>query len=345
MTGGAWVGLRGFVGRETMFLVTRLPRTPQGDELVRGARLALEENGSRAGALRVEPLEFASRPGVLSSIGFPISHVVLLDLDRLPGLIRDGSGGFLVPLPGDEEGELAAEAAAALGARSAYLLGPDPGWSSRPYLPISDFQDVVITSWNFFPSDPLPPSRAYRFLQAARLLGIEVAGVEPAPEEPGAYEALLDRVARWGTDVVYADVPGRGGRLVRDLRARGFRGRLFLTSASLESGFLDIAGRAAGGVYFISGLVPEPPEDFSRRYRARYGAAPGPYAYEGYRACRRVQDALDLARARTLEEASGVLRKLDAAGPAESLFRAGPALFRVRGGRFERVEAGPTGIR
>jgi len=213
MAGGAWLGLRPFLGRQTVTFSTLLPRVQapaECDEIVRGVRLALDKNGGRAGFFRVQydDVDVTALTGGQSVIRdeSPLTRrFVLPELYRvtLPRATAVGPNLYRVPCEGTDEGELAALWAARMGTKSVYVLGenvlPPPG-VLRCYPILSPLTSVVELG---------SVSRAYRFVVTARELRMSIAGQEDVPQDPAAYKGLLGRVARWRTDLVYADAPGR----------------------------------------------------------------------------------------------------------------------------------------
>ncbi len=344
MAGGGALGLRPFLFRQKIALVSMLPDTPEGREARRGVDLAIEENGFRAGRLHASHEAWPAPAG--QAAGSP--YVTLPGAPSLPGAVLipglhqlhlprlepDGPDRFRAFQSKVEDGARAAKWAAAHGIRSVYVV-------TVP-VPQTDFivesGGIIETirldwpwSWVDNPGPSLDPGSA--FLEAARARGLSVAGAEPFPGDDVSRRRLAARAARWKTDLVYADVPGASGALVRDLRAKGHRGRIMLSARSVEPDFLKVAGRAANGVAFTAGVLPPPPPEFAVRYRARYGSDPTPYSHAGYLLCRHLLDALDRARASTPADVGRILGEIPA--PAWILPAPG-AVYSVREGRVVR---------
>lgn len=118
--------------------------------------------------------------------------------------------------------------------------------------------------------------------------------------------------------VYYTGYYGEANQLIKDLRAEGFTGKIFVGDGSTDGPLLsDLTEAQSRDVYGTALLVPEfMPEldDWSKRYEAAYGKAPGPSSAEAYDAVMVAADAVK--RAGSIDRAAirGALAGTDFAG-------------------------------
>lgn len=321
MLSGGWVALKPHLRRQKLTLVSNVPAGPQADAFGRGVKLALEEHDFRAGGFRLDhtnlPSIFFPTPALgHASVRLPWIYPWLLPLQPPAG----DSGLFRSSDPDVREGALAACRARAAGARSAYVI-----WDYAGLIPDHGGASFLL----------IDESSSDGFRRAARKDGISIAGEELLPRHDFEYRHLVARVTRWKTDVVYIDSPGQGGRLVRDLRAKGYRGRIRLSGRAVGADFFPVAGRAANGVEVTWGLVPPPPADFDARFRAWFGLPADPQAHFAYARARESLQAMRNTRdVKDVELAlQAVLDPIVGEGPI--------GVFAARDGRFHLVEVTP----
>ncbi|MFC4069108.1 branched-chain amino acid ABC transporter substrate-binding protein [Actinoplanes subglobosus] len=99
--------------------------------------------------------------------------------------------------------------------------------------------------------------------------------------------------------VYYTGYYGEANQLIKDLRAEGYAGKVVVGDGATDGPLLaDLSATESRDVYGTAMLVPEfMPElrDWSRRYEAVYGTAPGPSTAESYDAVMLAIDAIKRA--------------------------------------------------
>lgn len=338
LTGGG-IALRPYLFRETVTLRSELSDGPGTDAFSRGVRIALEEHGYQAGVFRVRHENVSMSPLLLGrtfeptpspSVLFPQRRTYLAPLHPAGRWRAENDPGYFRRATSDpREGELAARWAQEAGVQNAYVL-------AVPFDPVVEISRYSPSYWhgNIGGFGPYPVSG---FLRAGRKGGLQMVGTEPVPDGDFEYRHLVARVARWKTDMVYIDAEGQGARLARDLRTKGYRGRLLLSSRSVGDDFFAVAGNAANGVVTSWAVESPPPDDFDRRHRARFGTAADPHAYDGYEEAVRLLRAIgrrDVRNAADLERAFDP--RLDPIVEPSKF-----ALYAGREGRFDFVEVLP----
>lgn len=132
--------------------------------------------------------------------------------------------------------------------------------------------------------------------------GGEVLEVIEYPPNTREFSGLVDRVITLNPQAVYiADFGNPTSLMVRELRDRGFKGRILTTSAFASPEVLVATGQAAEGIFLTQPVFERDSDDpqiqaFVSAYQEAYGEKPGLFAAHGY-------DAL-LVMARALERAS-----------------------------------------
>ncbi len=312
MLGGGAVAFRPFFFRETVTLRSELRDTPQAAAFSRGVRLALEEHGFRAGVFRIvhenqPPIGPRAWHGSLGRFLEDPATVRFPPLDpHLPPLWpssrrTDADPGFFRKAMSDDlrEVEGGAEWAGKIGIKSLYVLADYPLTSSNY---------IVLANRITVPEQPCDRI-ALTLMNASRQRGLSIAGTERVPGGDFEYRHLVARVARWKTDMVYIDAEGQGARLVRDLRARDYRGRILLSSRSVPEDYFLVAGNAKG-VYSTWGIESPPPPGFDARFLARFGMAADPNAYRGYDQALAYLKAIEQKEVRTAANLEGALKAM-----------------------------------
>ena len=336
MLAGGGIALRPFLFRETVTLESFQADTPETAAFARGVRLALEEHEFRAGVFRVRhenvpptgprywssyqpsPEPHTVRFPPISPHYYPLYRPLSPRPDRDPGYFRRCTAD-----PG--EGERTAGWAMDGGIRSVYVLADQ-----------FDTPDVPL-GYSTGSTFQLVKSAGSSFLRAASKTGLSIAGTEIVPQTDFEYRHLVARVARWKTDMVYVDAGGRGGRLVSDLRARGYRGRILLSSRSVACDFAQFAGRAAIGTYSTWAIEPPPPADFDAKHRARYGLPADPNSHSGYAETLAYLEAIGHRSVRGAADLNNALQTmLDPIVDPDRF-----AVYACRAGRFELVTVLP----
>jgi len=319
MAGGAWIGLRPVLTRETLLVgVTRGERDPSNDALLSGMRFALDEVGSRAGNCRVELFDASAQPGRQSAVSITLGAPSFLQAVAGDG---DGSGGVpmktvsmamypLQVLPTLMElGAAAAVWSRESGASRTVLLYDEPSERSQQ------------VAEGFAKADPQPVAR------------LDATGGEEGLPSSEAREPLLDRILAQKPDLVFyagEEAPyGRAFELFGALRKRGYAGRLAMADADPEVSFLAVPTRVVEGTLLVSPIGP-PSREFAAAYEPATGRHAGPHAWPGYLLMKAVLERVDRARSGR----GSALR--DAFWEYPSAPRHG-ALYVAREGRFSFV--------
>lgn len=117
------------------------------------------------------------------------------------------------------------------------------------------------------------------------------------PDGTGYGRTAKQVVATGPTAVFFGGYYDAAGRLVRQLRASGYRGLFMSGDGSDDPRYLTAAGGAAEGTY-VSCPCVDPAQDrsaasFVRAYKSTYHTTPGVYAAEGYDAANFVLAAIN----------------------------------------------------
>jgi branched-chain amino acid transport system substrate-binding protein len=112
-----------------------------------------------------------------------------------------------------------------------------------------------------------------------------------------SYNRIAEQVIAGRADIVYyTGYYAEANQLIKDLRTRGFAGKIVVGDGATDGPLLrDLTAAHRENVYGTSLLFPEfMPElaDWSERYRAAYGSAPGPSTVEAYDAVTVAVDAI-----------------------------------------------------
>jgi hypothetical protein len=332
MAGGAWLGLRPYLTRESVAVALirydGVP-SPSSDAVESGFRLALEERAHRAGRFRarygrLDPSQalFLTQD-VRTSPPAPFDGDVVAVVTCCPEGQCEGEALLTLAPLGLEDGEpescfrllpgLKRQGEAAARWAQARRAG-------RPFVVREMFDDEIDLVVQGFRAE------------AARA-GLEILEVDPyhEPVESLAGEirdAKADLVFFGGEKAPYA----KANRLFAALRDQGFRGTLLVADPDPGVSLLAVPGSLPAGTYVVSSLAP-PPADFASRYRAFAGKDPGPHVYYGYLAGRAALEAIEAANSKDRE---AVRRAAPAKGPATAANA--PALYLVQEGRVDFVE-------
>jgi branched-chain amino acid transport system substrate-binding protein len=142
---------------------------------------------------------------------------------------------------------------------------------------------------------------AEAFAEAARRIGMRVAGREEWNPKAHDYRALADRVRRSGAEAVYLGgyVFNNGPRLIKDLRtALGPDAELMGPDAfnNLDA-LVEGAGAAAEGFAPLIAVLPnkelpDPGREFAERFKERFGSRPCCFSVHAAEAARMILDAI-----------------------------------------------------
>ncbi|BCJ49453.1 branched chain amino acid ABC transporter substrate-binding protein [Actinoplanes sp. NBRC 14428] len=145
-----------------------------------------------------------------------------------------------------------------------------------------------------------PVTLARSTVAAAKRSGIAVSGELELNQGAESYARTAAAVIGTGADVVYyTGYYAEAGRLIADLRDAGFGGRILVGDGATDGPLLDeLSAAQSREVYGTAMLFPElMPElaEWSQRYRAATGSAPGPSTVEAYDAVNVALDAIQRA--------------------------------------------------
>lgn len=130
---------------------------------------------------------------------------------------------------------------------------------------------------------------ADEFEKAAKGAGARIVRRDALNRKASDYRVMLGRIKRERVNAIfYGGAEAPAALLVKQMRELGVDAPLVAGEALKSDSFLQIAGKAANGTIASTAGVPldrmPGGAGFERRYRKRFGAAPGiyaPYAYDG----------------------------------------------------------------
>jgi hypothetical protein len=145
---------------------------------------------------------------------------------------------------------------------------------------------------------------------------------------------LIGRVLSQAPDLIFfsgEDAPyGTAESVFKELRAKGYTGKLVMAEADPEVSFLAVPCRVPESTLLISPIGP-PSKEFAATYEPATGRHAGPHGWVGYQAMKAALDVIDRA------ESSGFV------GFQAIVDRMPPVprscyLYSLRGGKFEFVQ-------
>ncbi|HEX9733221.1 MAG TPA: ABC transporter substrate-binding protein [Thermoanaerobaculia bacterium] len=154
-----------------------------------------------------------------------------------------------------------------------------------------------------------------RHVYSLEAQGGELTATVAVPPEAEALAGTIAEAVASGPDaVLVAGYEPDVGGWIRELRRRGYKGRILSTQAFASPATIHRTGAAAAGVLVShTAFAPEDDErvaSFVERYRARYGGPPGIYAAEGYDAFRVLAAALAGRPALASEVRKGLIHEI-----------------------------------
>lgn len=173
--------------------------------------------------------------------------------------------------------------------------------------------------------------------EAARKPGSRVSVVEKIQLSQGAdgYDSIAARITAAGGDIVfYTGYYAEAGKLIRDLRAAGYQGKIMLSDGGVNPALFRSLGPAAfEGTYGVTAPMPQYQPGlatWSAKYRAVAGHDPGPFTMQAYDSVRLAINAIQ--RAGTVDR-SAVRKALAATQPGDIHLLSGSAGFNPDGTR------------
>jgi branched-chain amino acid transport system substrate-binding protein len=171
--------------------------------------------------------------------------------------------------------------------------------------------------------------------EAAREPGSQVSIVSELQVSQGAdrYDGIAARIVAAGGDIIfYTGYYAEAGKLIRDLRAAGYQGKVILSDGGVNPAvFRGVDPAALEGTYGVALPMPQFERDlasWSAEYRALAGRDPGPFTMQAYDAVRLAINAIQ--RAGTLDR-SAVRRALADTRPNDVNLLSGSASFKPDG--------------
>jgi branched-chain amino acid transport system substrate-binding protein len=130
-------------------------------------------------------------------------------------------------------------------------------------------------------------------------LGNEVVAFEVVNKGEQDHSALVTRIKSKAPELVfwtayYAD----GALIIKQLRQGGYMGKIAVGDGSTDAKLMEIAGKAAEGVYALANPLPEflgEGQKFIDAYKAKFKTNPGPYSALSYDGMYLLADAIKRA--------------------------------------------------
>lgn len=146
--------------------------------------------------------------------------------------------------------------------------------------------------------------------------GVKVADHQSVTAGELDYSGAVNAVLRSKADFVYwTGYYQEGGLLIKQLRAAGYHGKLMVADGSVDGDLIKIAGSGnAQGVFATMTQTPQtiPGGDaWIASYKAKFGAAPGPYSTQSYDAVRVAAEAVRAAHSTDGPAVIKALEKID----------------------------------
>jgi branched-chain amino acid transport system substrate-binding protein len=193
-------------------------------------------------------------------------------------------------------------------ANSTKLIGANPG---NAFLINSTGDDQAITAVNLFrekavkklavihQGDGYSEDLAKLTEKKAKEAGMEVVAVEVVNKGEQDHSALVTRLKSKAPDAVfwtayYAD----GALVIKQLRQSGYMKLIAVGDGSNSPKLMEIAGKAAEGVYCFSNPTVEylpAAKAFGENYKKKFNAEPGPYSALSYDGMNLLADAMKRA--------------------------------------------------
>ncbi|WP_253911564.1 branched-chain amino acid ABC transporter substrate-binding protein [Streptomyces sp. CNQ-509] len=138
---------------------------------------------------------------------------------------------------------------------------------------------------------------AKRTEQDLKSLGVKVAGHQSVTAGESDYSGAVNAVIRAKADFVYwTGYYQEGGLIIKQLKAAGYQGKFMVADGSVDPKLIEIAGqRNAQGVFATMTQTPQTVPGgaaWAKKYKAKFGSAPGPYSTQAYDAVRVAAEAV-----------------------------------------------------
>jgi len=296
-----------------------------GESMLRGAELAVSEANAAGGVLgrqielvaeddacdpgtAVTAAQDMTKKDIVATVGGYCSSAVVPTLKifrdaGVPMIVAQANSTDLIAPKYDSVflicGTVAAEATFAV------------GWMKR----LGGRRLAVVHDGTSFPMTLADSTVADARRTGALTVTAELKLSQGAP----SYRRIADTVRAGGADIVYyTGYYAEANQLIKDLRGRGFTGKIVVGDGATDGPLLtDLTAEQRRGVYGTALIFPQfmpGIEDWTSRYRAAYGSAPGPSTVESYDAVRVALDAIKRAGSVEHEAVRAAITTTDLAG-------------------------------
>jgi branched-chain amino acid transport system substrate-binding protein len=296
-----------------------------GESMLRGAQLAVSEANAAGGVLgrqielvaeddacdpgtAVTAAQDMTKKDIVATVGGYCSSAVVPTLKifrdaGVPMIVAQANSTDLIAPKYDSVflicGTVAAEATFAV------------GWMKR----LGGRRLAVVHDGTSFPMTLADSTVADARRTGALTVTTELKLSQGAP----SYRRIADTVRAGGADIVYyTGYYAEANQLIKDLRGRGFTGKIVVGDGATDGPLLaDLTAAQRRGVYGTALIFPQfmpGIEDWTNRYRAAYGTAPGPSTVESYDAVRVAHDAIKRAGSVEHEAVRVAITTTDLAG-------------------------------
>jgi len=162
------------------------------------------------------------------------------------------------------------------------------------------------------------------------------------------YSANVNAVLKANPDYVYfTGYYQEGGLVTRQLRQAGYKGSIMVADGNVDPKLIQIAGdQNAAGVLATMTQTPDTIKgagDWIKRYKDKFGSAPGPYSTQSYDAVRVAAEAISKAGSTKEQDVIKALEGIDGfklfSGPLKftpehTLSSGGFQILEIKGGQF-----------
>ena len=129
------------------------------------------------------------------------------------------------------------------------------------------------------------------------------------------YSSAVRDIISSGAELVYwTGYYQEGGLLINQLSKAGFTGKIMVADGSVDASITEIAGAGAEGVYATMTQTPDTlvgAEDWISKYKAAFGAEPGPYSTNSYDAVRVAAEGIKNAGSTDTKKVIAALEAID----------------------------------
>jgi branched-chain amino acid transport system substrate-binding protein len=181
-------------------------------------------------------------------------------------------------------------------------------------------------------------------------MGNEVVAFEVVNKGEQDHSALVTRIKSKAPELVfwtayYAD----GALIIKQLRQGGYTGKIAVGDGSTDAKLMEIAGKAAEGVYALANPLPEflgEGKKFIDAYKAKFKTNPGPYSALSYDGMYLLADAIKRAGSTDKKKVAEALKTTKGfkglSGPVtftdkNLLSRSNFVVLVIKGGKFTIV--------